>query len=359
MPNIATNPLSAASKGPDGQPRIAVVVNGNAKNVTKEVVATLDEVLDSGDIFLSKHIEESDSIARSLLDRGYDTILTAGGDGTFTVIVTAVVKEAKRRNAPLPRFGLLRLGTGNSLAWVLGASKLGRGGRGTRAVTVDLARLKADAGSRLLPLVEVDGILSPFCGFGVDANVLRHYGSTKAMLSKTPLKSFASGLFVYAVATVTRVFPEYLVNPLPHCRVLNRGSDAHRIGKRGALLGAPIKKGSVIYEGPATIAAVSTIPYYGFGLRLFPYAEDKPKRMQLRISTAATIPFIRNAPAIWRGEWDDPEYMFDYFVDAIDIEMDPPTAFQIGGDVKGERRLAEVRLADPVPVVDFYAPPRG
>lgn len=339
--------------------RVAVVVNGNARSVTADVLATLDEVLDSGDIFLSKRIEDSDSIARSLLDRGYGTILTAGGDGTFTVIVTAVVKEARRRGSALPRFGLLRLGTGNSLAWVLGASKTGKGGRGARALTVDLARLKADAGSRMLRLVEVDGMLSPFCGFGVDANVLKRYGETKKLLARGPLRPLSTGLFAYGVATVTRVFPEYLVKPLPHCRAINRGSDAHRIGKRGALIGAPIKKGSVIYEGPATIAAVSTIPYYGFGLRLFPYADERPNRMQLRISTAATIPFIRNVGAIWRGEWDDPEYMFDYYVDAVDIEMDPPTPFQIGGDVRDDRRLSQIRLADPVPVVDFYAPPRG
>lgn len=339
--------------------RVAVVVNGNAKNVTDEVIETLDDVLDSGDVFVSRRIEESDGIARTLLDRGYGTILTAGGDGTFTVIVTAVVREAKRRGAPYPRFGLLRLGTGNSLAWVLGASKTGKGGRGRRALSVDLARLRADAGSRLLRLVEVEDTLSPFCGFGIDANVLRDFGATKQFLSHGPLARYSSGLLAYTLAAATRTLPEYLVKPSPHCRVINRGSDAYRIGKRGSVVGAPIRKGNILYEGPATIAAIATIPYYGFGFRFFPYAEDRPDRMQLRISTAATVVFLRNLKEIWRGEWDDPEHIFDYFVDAIDVEMDPPTAFQIGGDVKGERRSASIKLTDPIPVVDFYAPPRG
>jgi diacylglycerol kinase family enzyme len=354
-----TEELNGPSPLQGREHRLGVVVNGNARSVTSDVLKTLDEVLDSGDIFLSRRIEESGSIARTLLDRGYDTILTAGGDGTFTVIVTAVVNEAKKRDAALPRFGLLSLGTGNSLAWVLGATRTKKGRRGARGLTVDLQRLKADAGSRLLPLVEVEGILSPFCGFGVDANVLRHYGETKKMLSKGPLAPLSSGLFAYALSTVTRTFPEYLVKPTPHCRVTNRGGDVHRIGKRGAIVGSAVKKGGIVYEGPATIAAVSTIPYYGFGLRLFPYAEDRPGKMQLRISTAATIPFIKNMREIWRGEWDDPEYMFDYYVDAVDIEMDPPTGFQVGGDVRGDRRIAEVRLGPSVPVVDFYAPPRG
>lgn len=356
---VAGSTVFSASTAKGEGSRIAVVVNGNAKSVTAEVIETLDEVLDDGDVYVSRRIEESDSIARTLLDRGYGTILTAGGDGTFTVIVTAVVREAKRRGAPFPRFGLLRLGTGNSLAWVLGASKTGKGGRGRRALTVDLARLRAEAGSRSIRLVEVEDTLSPFCGFGIDANVLRDYNATKAVLAKGPLARYAPGLLSYGIAAVTRTLPGYLLKPSPHCRVINRGSDAYRIGSRGSLVGAPIRKGNVLYEGPATIAAVATIPYYGFGFRFFPYAEDRPDRMQLRVSTAATVVFLRNMKEIWRGEWDDPEHIFDYFVDAIDIEVDPATSFQIGGDVKGERRIASVKLTDPIPVVDFYAPPRG
>src|SRR5947209_2618615 len=68
--------------------RIAVVVNGNAKSVTAEVIETLDQILEGGDLFVSRRVEESEAIARTLVDRGYGTILTGGGDGTFTVVVT-------------------------------------------------------------------------------------------------------------------------------------------------------------------------------------------------------------------------------------------------------------------------------
>lgn len=363
-PTGATSSPEAFPQGPTSSStaerpgRLAVVVNGNAKSVTADVIRTLDAILDGGDLFVSSRIEQIDGIARTLLDRAYGTILTAGGDGTFTVTVTAVVQEARRRGAPLPRFGLFRLGTGNSLAWVLGASKAGQGGRGRRALTVDLARLRADAGSRPLRLVEVDGLLSPFCGFGIDAVVLGDYAATKAFLARGPLASFAPGLLSYAVAAVTRTMPSYLLRPTPHCRIINRGKDAHRIGASGRL-GAPIRAGSVIYEGPATIACAATIPYYGFGLRMFPHALDRDDRMQLRVSTGATGVFIRNLREIWRGEWHDPEHVFDYFVDAVDMEFDPPTAFQVGGDVKGLKRSVSLSLSDPIPVVDFYAPPRG
>ena len=148
-------------------------------------------------------------LANADLASGCDRILlTGGGDGTFTVVVTAVVKEARRRDVPLPRFGLLRLGTGNSLAWVLGASKAGR-----RGLAVDLQRLRSEAGSRWLRLVEAEGMLSPFCGFGIDAVMLRDYNQVKTLLARGPLKRFAPGPVAYAVAATTRTIPSYVFRP--------------------------------------------------------------------------------------------------------------------------------------------------
>lgn len=339
--------------------KVAVVVNGNAKSVTREVIATLDDILDSGDLYVSRRVEDSGSIAKTLLDRGYDTILTGGGDGTFTVVVTSVVKEAKARGVPWPRFGLLRLGTGNSLAWVVGASKPSAGRRAEGALSADLVRLRTDAGSRPLPLVEVEGILTPFCGFGIDANVLHDYGVTKGLLARGPLARIAPGLFSYAVAATTRTIPSYLLKKAPHCRVINRGRDAVRIGPGGSTRGKPLPAGSILYEGPATIAALSTIPYYGFGFRMFPWAGEREGMMQLRVSTISSVLFVKNFPAIWRGEYENPEVLFDFFVDAVEIHMDPSTNFQIGGDIQGSRSVVNARVHAPIRVVDFYAPPRA
>lgn len=358
--SIANHPSIKSGSEVNRGGRIAVVVNGNAKSVTAEVIETLDQILDSGDLFVSRRVEESEAIARTLVDRGYGTILTGGGDGTFTVVVTAVVKEARRRGAPLPRFGLLRLGTGNSLAWVLGASQSGgRGASVGRGLAADLQRLRSDAGSRWLRLVEAEGTLSPFCGFGIDAVMLRDYGRVKAILARGPWKRLAPGPLSYAIAATTRTIPSYLIRRTPHCRVINEGGDAYRVGEKGGILGSPIRRGSIVYEGPAKVASASTIPYYGFGFRFFPYAEDRPDRMHLRVSNITTTAFVRNFRPIWRGEYEDLETTFDYFVDDVTIEMDPPTSFQIGGDVRGERHRVRVRMTEPIRLVDFYAPPRG
>ena len=112
---VASSPASVSLYPQD--PRIAVVVNGNAKSVTQEVISTLDQILLGGDLFVSRSLDDARHIARTIVSRGYGTVLTGGGDGTFTVMVTEVVREGRKQNRPPPRFGLLKLGTGNALAW--------------------------------------------------------------------------------------------------------------------------------------------------------------------------------------------------------------------------------------------------
>lgn len=333
--------------------RIAVVVNGNAQGVSREVINTLDQILRGGDLFVSHRLQDVSEIARTVVARGYGTVLTGGGDGTFTVVVSAVVREAERQGAGVPRFGLLRLGTGNALAWVLGASQGGRRGLGA-----DVRRLLADAGSRPLRLVEVEGYITPFCGFGADAVVLRDYQVVKDALSRTPLRSVAPGPVSYLLGTVTRSLPSFLVRPLPHCRIVNLGSDACRVGAGAKVRGAPVRAGEVIYEGPVRVVSASTISFSGFGFRYYPYADERDDRMHLRVSTMGVPEFVQNFQRIWRGEYDNPVTLFDYLVEHVAVQFDPATELQIGGDVRGARSRVELRLSPrPIRLVDFYAPP--
>ncbi|MCC6214307.1 MAG: hypothetical protein IT376_05530 [Polyangiaceae bacterium] len=328
------------------------MVNGNAKRVTADLIAMLDRVLDGGDVFVSRRLEDGPDIARVIVDRGYGTVLTGGGDGTFTVVVTDVVGEARRRGAQTPRFGLLKLGTGNALAWVVGA------GAGGRELEADVRRLQREAGSRSLRLVECEGYLAPFAGFGADAVMLADYSATRARLSRTPLRRFAAGPLGYAVAATTRTLPSYVVRPQPHFRVVNLGAPARRVLDGGASQGPEIAAGEVIYEGPARVASVATIPYFGFGFRFFPYADERDDRMHLRISTITSARLVANFPAIWRGDFDDPSVAFDYLVEAVRIESSPESPFQIGGDPQGVRAAVELRLTpEPIRLVDHYSPP--
>jgi diacylglycerol kinase family enzyme len=353
-PGFARSDRPPASRStPPASDRIAVVVNGNARSVTSEVISTLDQILLGGDLFVSRRREEGPDLARLIINRGYGTVLTGGGDGTFTSVLTDVVREATKQGKAIPRFGFLKLGTGNALAWVVGAS-----GSKRRGLAADIERLRQDAGSRPVRFIEVDDLIAPFAGFGVDAEVLQDYEIVKKRLLAGPLKRVAPGALSYAISSVTRSLPSYFVKAMPHCRILNEGADAYRIGSKGSIVGPPVPRGETIYEGPARIAAVSTIPYYGFGLRAFPYAEERGDRMSLRVSTIGPVPFAMNFGAIWRGEYENPAVMFDYLVEAISWELDPPTPFQVGGDARGEHsRMRAVLSPTVVRLVDFYAPP--
>src|SRR5687767_6405334 len=108
------------------------------------------------------------------------------------------------------------------------------------------------------------------------------------------------------------------------------------------------------------MVAAGSIPYYGFGFRMFPYADDRPDRMHLRIAVITSFEFVANFRPIWRGEYENLETVFDYLVEAVRIEMDPETPFHIGGDAIGDRGEVTLRLQrEPLELVDFYAPPRG
>jgi diacylglycerol kinase family enzyme len=346
-------PLASASRWPSATDRVAVVVNGNAKQVTEELVETLDQIVQSGDLFVSRSLDEGREIARTIVDRGYPTVLTGGGDGTFVQMVSWIAAAADRAEKPLPRFGLLKLGTGNALAWVLGAqSPRGRG------VVADLARLRREGGSRLLRLVEVDDMLTPFAGMGADAIAMQNYETTREIFYRSKLlRHIASGPVMHGAAFFGLSAPQYLVKPVIHVRIVNEGGPAVRLGQAGRPVGAPIEQGDTIYAGPVRMLAFSTIPYWGFGARIFPYAEERQDRFNLRVVNSGSIAAVANLRKIWQGTYRS-DRMHDFLVERMSIHCEKPTPLELGGDVAGMRQVVRAGLSQrPIRVVDYYSPP--
>jgi diacylglycerol kinase family enzyme len=332
--------------------RVAVVVNGNAKQVTDDLVDILDQIVQSGDLFVSRSLAEATEIARTIVRRGYPTVLTGGGDGTFVQMVTRISEEARRVGTKRPRFGLLKLGTGNALAWVLGAQNPRH-----RGVVADLGRLRKEGGSRSMRLLDVEGTLSPFAGLGIDAIALHDYNTTKAALSRSPLtRPLSSGGVAYMLSVVGRTMPTYFLRGHPKVKVINEGSPAVRLGQDGR----PVSEhaaGEVLYEGPSRMVAMSTIPYWGFGARIFPFATERDDRFSLRIVDIHTYQVAVHIRGIWNGTYR-PDTVHDFLADAVSIHYDHPMPMQIGGDSAGTRTSVRARLAaEPIEVVDYYAPP--
>ena len=353
-PRDSRPPLASAGHWSTAADRVAVVVNGRAKQVTEELVETLDQIVQSGDLFVSRSLEEGKQIARVIVERGYPTVLTGGGDGTFVQMLSWIARVADELGRPLPRFGLLKLGTGNAMAWVLGAQYRRRG----RGVVADLARLRSEGGSRTLRMIEIEDMLTPFAGLGADAIALEHHRRTKQLFEAAPLlHGIASGAVTYSVSLLGRTVPHFLFAPVPKFRVINTGAPALRIGQDGTPVGREIPAGETLYEGPAYMLAFSTIPYWGFGARIFPYAEERQDRFHLRIASFGSFAAVTNVRAIWRGTYTS-DRLHDFLVERVHVECERATPLQVGGDVLGMRTQIDAQLSSrPIRVVDYYAPP--
>jgi hypothetical protein len=305
--------------------RVAVVINGNAKDVTRELVDVLDQIIASGDLFVTRSLEEGREIALEIVSRGYQTVLTGGGDGTFSQMVTAVVHGCHDQGRPLPRFGLLRLGTGNALAWVLGAQKHHRG------VVADLARLRREGGHRNLRLLEVEGTLAPFAGVGVDALALRHFNEVRDVIAKIPVLGRYGRGALQLLRGHRGSHPARGAGALarPHARHQRGGGRLPRGGQRAARGPAhPARRDGL--RGAGARGHVFSIPYWGFGSRIFPFADDREDRFNLRIVNLESMDVALHIRSIWNGTFRTPR-LVDFLVDAVRIESDEILPVQIGG----------------------------
>ena len=118
-----------------------------------------------------------------------------------------------------------------------------------------------------------------------------------------------------------------------------------------------MKRGDTVYEGPATILAFSTIPYWGLGARAFPYADEREDRFSLRVVNFGSLEVMTHIRGIWDGSYRS-DRLHDFLVDDVLIECDTPTPLEIGGDLIGFRERTSAKLSTlPVRVVDYYSPP--
>ncbi|MDF1565029.1 MAG: diacylglycerol kinase family protein [Deltaproteobacteria bacterium] len=359
-------PRSRSGRTPT--PQVAVLLNANARAVNPRVVRAISEVVPSRDLFLSHTFGEARQIASEVIGRGYDTVLTGGGDGTFVGFYNAMQEvrgcgAATTRGpggalvalqaAPMPRMGALRLGTGNAIAGYTGAGTLRGAGVQSDILRARAGRLEA---TRRMDLVQVEGTYAPFSGVGLDALILNNYIRWKKILGMGPLKFLGEGLLGYLLSVGALSVPEALLRSMPELEIVNTGDDAIPVNTRGEQIGAPVPHGAVIYRGPARIASVGTCPYYGLDFKIFPAADCMPGRMQLRVADISVPSALWNLPAIWRGIYNAPTVR-DYMVTSVSIRSDAKMPFQIGGDAQGWRDSVEFGVADqPAELLDFSRP---
>lgn len=348
--------------------RIAVLLNANAKAVTESLRRDLENFVPPEDLYYSRSFDDARRIARAVLDRGYRTVLTGGGDGTFVGYLNLMYAEAEARTgfssagsaalrtAPervaIPRIGVLKLGTGNSLASFSGASSRRVG------VVEDILRARSGEVStaRPLHLLSHEGKRAPFAGMGIDAAVLNDYQRVKEKLAGSKLQFAGVGGLGYFWAVVGKTIPTVLTErSVPNVEVVNLGSAAQRLGPDGKPLGRLIQHGEVIYRGPCRLAAAGTVPCYGYGLQIFPYALRSPGRFQLRLTAMGVPRILANLHKIWKGQTPR-SGILDFSCDKVKITFDRPMPLQVGGDAEGYRKQLVLDMADePIDLLDFRA----
>jgi diacylglycerol kinase family enzyme len=309
----------------------------------------LSLVIPDEHLFFSRTPDEANAIADEVVVRRYRTVFTGGGDGTFVSWVNRILDRAERRSARPPRFGVLALGTGNAVAEMVGATP--------RRHAEDLARYirgEVDA-TRRLELLTAEGRRTPFAGVGVDAAILNDYNWMKEQLQGTPFARLGVGASGYGLAVALRSAPRHILQHRPtYCEIVNVGRPAWRLDGSGSRVGRPIQHGELLYAGPCMMAAASTVPYYGLGLRAFPFAGRAPGMMQLRVVTRIAVPTILfNLPRIWSGEFTH-QGLLDFHAERVALQFERPMPLQIGGDGEGLRDEVQFGMAaDPVEIVDF------
>ena len=359
--------LTSINGGKRGE-QVAVLLNANAKSVNEKLRAEIARFVPERDVYYSRSLDDARQIVSTVIDRGYDTLLTGGGDGTFVGYVNEVMTQldARGENRPmsrggavlklqpqvgrLPKFGILRLGTGNALAGLVGASRRPVG------VVEDILRARSGdvARTRSIHLVDAYGKLAPFAGLGLDAQVLNDYVGLKGLFEGTPLQTLGTGGLGYFMSISAKSVPALALQKTVNVVVYNEGGPARQIAPDGRHTGKAIAPGEVIYQGPVRFAAAGTVPYYGYNFTIFPHALRSPGQMHLRLTALSVPQVLSHLPEIWKGR--TPAGMLDFHADRVRMVFERPMPFQVGGDAEGYR--SEVTLGvgpRPVELLDFTA----
>lgn len=334
--------------------RVAVLLNANARKVNAKVLRALRHVVPGKDLFLSRSELDARRIAQQVVDRGYHTVFLGGGDGTITCFVNEILNQValRRRHHPTqaPRFGVLKLGTGNSVASLVRASK----GDG---IVDDVLRARSGEvpGYRAVDLLLIEGKRAPFAGLGIDGQLLNDYVWVKRNLGQGLLSSVMTGPGGYFASVAFKTVPYCLTRSTAvECEVVNGATTAYRMGPDGAPT-ETFAAGATLYRGPLMLAAAGTVPYYGYELKMFPFAGKRRGMMNLRVGTLPTTAVLANLPRLWNGTWF-PDGLKDFLVKDATIRFTREVPFQIAGDAEGYRSQVRFEVApDPIELVDFSA----
>lgn len=314
------------------QGRVAFLLNANAKSVTKRLREKLAALIPKEDLYLSYSLTEAEKNISSIMAKGYAYLFCGGGDGTAVYTINLINEYAKKLpHAPIPRIGVLRLGTGNGLARFLNSQdpehdiKAVLNGKAIKPLAVSMIETNT-------------GQLTPFAGVGFDSELMNDFESVKDVFFESPFRKFFSSVFGFAIAGFFKTLPRHAARQFPTVRV-NSSFPAYRIMEiNGVDEEIFIEHGQLLYDGVAPLICVGTIPTVGYGLTMFPFATKRPGYMHLRISAVPISASLAHLyPAVWHGHFRHKK-LFDFLVKDVTIESEESLPYQLAGDAMGYKK---------------------
>jgi len=320
--------------------RVVAIVNGAARRLGVRLRGKLERALPHRVRFTGS-LDEARTAIRAEVRRGVDLVIFGGGDGTVVMGLTLLGEACRGAGIREPAIGILRLGSGNAIADTVGAGA---------DVAADLDRLARGAGTRReIALLDVLGVRAPFVGMGVDAQLLEDHAAVGRVVDRVPGGRFVGGGARYALSVALRSVPRFAIGARPHAIVTNLGAPAAELARGGAT-GREVPAGGELWRGACTLVAGATIPYFGFGLKMFAFAGARAGRFHVRCGDAGLFEIMRSTPAAFRGEYFS-DHVRDFLCDRVAIELDRETAVEAGGELLGRRNRVELALASPMTVV--------
>eukprot|EP00933_Yihiella_yeosuensis_P028588 TRINITY_DN22437_c0_g1_i1.p1 TRINITY_DN22437_c0_g1~~TRINITY_DN22437_c0_g1_i1.p1 ORF type:complete len:490 (+),score=79.83 TRINITY_DN22437_c0_g1_i1:166-1635(+) len=372
----------AEAESPPQVSRVALVLNRNAKGVSSKMERKLREIIGPSNCFDCCTLGDARHAIGEVLDRGYySAIACGGGDGTIASVINLLRAAAKEKGqeASLPALCVLRLGTGNALAYVVGArynpardlqklvGYVTSVSQEVPLLTTKLLKVSSqpvdddadhDAGEQAQDLKESNFCF--FAGLGYDARMLKDYNWLRTRTKNRLLRRWIHSPLGYVIALIARTLPATMRGEhVFRIRVTNLADKAYVVDPRRGDWVLPAGSGDVLYDGEAGIASFGAVPFYGGGFHLFPFAGLHEGLAHLRLSNIHPVKATLNLVPLWWGTYRNAEKVKDFLFEDVLIEVDQPTPLQHSGELMSDVRRVRVQVqADgSTQLVDFLHGP--
>jgi diacylglycerol kinase (ATP) len=277
-----------------------IIVNPNAGSV--DDLAGIEEVLGrlpGTSMKLTEQAGDAERLAREALDQGVERVVAAGGDGTLNEVVNGLSADFSRAC-----LGLLPLGTGNDFARTIGVPNDLEGALAVlkegRVRTLDVARAH---------IGDIGGIAGRGrCFLNVSAGGFSGEVSERADEAKDRW------------------------GPLAYMRAA--------IGALPELKGFLVRitlNGAETLELETYNVVISNGRYVASGIPVAPGAVLDDGLLEVMIAPATTIPQLAVlVPTVLLGRHMDSDLLLFRKATRVEIEGDPPMAFNVDGELLGE-----------------------